>query len=96
MEVSWLIQRMENTDIVILEGQKASAYPKIEVVRREVSDKSICPPKTLIALATDVVSPDEVPCPVYGLEDTEGIYGCLKRYFGLAGREEPGEEMEKE
>lgn len=96
VEVSWLIQRMENTDIVILEGQKASAYPKIEVVRREVSDKSICPPQTLIALATDVVSPDEVPCPVYGLEDTEGIYGCLKRYFGLAGREEPGKEMEKE
>ena len=36
VEVSWLIQRMENTDIVILEGQKASAYPKIEVVSTSV------------------------------------------------------------
>lgn len=85
-ELSQLIEKMEDADIIILEGQKASDYPKIEVVRKAISQKSVCKPDTLIALATDVVSPNEVPAPVYGLEDISGIYACLKEYFGLAGK----------
>lgn len=78
-----MIEKCRDVDVLIIEGMKASPYPKIEVVRREISNKSICNPDSLICIATDVVSPSEVKCPVYGLDDMEGIFLCLKRYFGL-------------
>lgn len=82
-EMLALCQSAADADIVIIEGLKDSPYPKIEVVRREISTRSVCNPQNLICIATDVVSPDEVNCPVYGLDDIEGIFLCLKKYFGL-------------
>lgn len=78
-----MIARCEDADVIIIEGMKESSLPKIEVVRQKISSASICDPDTLILIATDVVSPKEVSCPVYGLDDTEGIFLCLKQYFGL-------------
>ena len=31
-----------DADLILLEGMKDSAYPKIEVMRREVSKRSVC------------------------------------------------------
>lgn len=70
-------------DIIILEGFKNSAYPKIEVVRKEVCPESVADTKSLICIATDCISPDETSCPVYGLDDVRGIFSCLKKYFGI-------------
>lgn len=70
-------------EIVIVEGAKNSDYPKIEVVRRAISDTIVCEESKLICVATDVVSQDSVSCPVYGLDDIEGIFLCLKKYLGL-------------
>ena len=70
-------------DIVILEGFKKSAYPKVEVVRKEAYQKSVADPDTLICIATDTISPEEVHCPVYRLDDVKGIFSCLKKHFGL-------------
>lgn len=78
-----MISEAAGTDIIILEGLKGSSYPKIEVVRREISEQSICDPNTLICIATDVVSPESVKCPVYDIDDIEGIFLCLKKYFGI-------------
>lgn len=78
-----MIEKCKDVDVLIIEGMKDSAYPKVEVVRREISTKSICNPDFLICIATDVVSQSEVKCPVYGLSDTEGIFLCLKKFFGL-------------
>lgn len=78
-----MIEEAEGTDVIILEGLKDSAYPKIEVVRRAVSSQSVCGPGTLICIATDVVSPESVKCPVYDIDDIKGIFLCLKKYFGL-------------
>lgn len=78
-----MLERCKDVDVLIIEGMKASPYPKIEVVRREISAQSICNPDSLICIATDVVSQNEVKCPVFGLDDMEGIFLCLKRYFGL-------------
>ena len=36
-------------DIIFLEGQKDSDYPKLEVLRREVSDVPVCRPETVLA-----------------------------------------------
>ena len=70
-------------DIIIIEGAKYSPYPKIEVVRKAVSDTLVCDKNTLICVATDTISHDSVPCPIYGLDDVKGIFLCVKKYFGL-------------
>ena len=70
-------------DVIILEGFKRSKYPKVEVVRREAHPESVADPDTLICIATDVLSPDKVMCPVYDLDDTKGIFCCVKKYFGI-------------
>lgn len=43
-------------DIIIIEGMKNSAYPKIEVIRKAVSDKSVCMGSNLLAIATDMTA----------------------------------------
>lgn len=70
-------------DVIIIEGMKHSAYPKIEVIRREICETSVCDPRALICIATDVASLGKMECPVYGILDVQGIFLCLKRYFGL-------------
>lgn len=70
--------------IIILEGFKNSAYPKIEVVREEIHPRSVTDPDTLICIVTDCISPDDVSCPVYGLDDIRGIFLCLKKHLGLS------------
>ncbi len=70
-------------DIILLEGFKYSAYPKVELVRRDICAKSVADPETLICIATDCISPQDVSCPVYGLEDVQGIFSCIIQYFGL-------------
>lgn len=78
-----LMTRCGKADVYILEGLKHSSYPKIEVVRKEKSTVSVCAEETLICIATDVISCEDVKCPVYGMDDVQGIFLCLKKYFGL-------------
>lgn len=78
-----LIKCCTDADIIILEGQKYSDYPKVEVVRRAVSDHTVCDPATLICAATDADSLEGVFCPVYELDDTRGVFLCIKKFFGL-------------
>ena len=40
-------------DLILLEGQKHSDYPKIEVLRQEVSRKPVCDRSTVLAYVTD-------------------------------------------
>lgn len=84
---SELIERMGRMkappDVVIIEGLKRSRYPKVEIVRRGVSEQSECDPDSLICVATDFISPESMRCPVYGLQDIEGIFLCIKKYFFL-------------
>lgn len=71
----------EDVDVVILEGMKESAYPKIEVVRGARSRTPVCDVSTLICIATDVVSQESVSCPVLDMDDGHGIFLCVKNYF---------------
>ncbi len=70
-------------DAVIIEGMKDSSYPKVEIVREEITSKSVCDPASLICIATDCISPEDVLCPVYGLDDVREIFLCIKDYFGM-------------
>ncbi len=80
-----LIDAMRNMkdppDAVIIEGLKRSGYPKIEILRRGISEKSECDEDTLICIAADCISPESVKCPVYGPDDIKGIFLCLKDFL---------------
>lgn len=53
--VDWqqLRDYFSEADIVLVEGMKQSALPKIEIVRQEISDELSCNRENLIAVATD-------------------------------------------
>jgi molybdopterin-guanine dinucleotide biosynthesis protein B len=55
-------------DVILLEGFKDSAYPKLEVVRSGNSDHPVCDPATLLAVCTDLdIHLDGVP--TLGMDD---------------------------
>lgn len=87
MDAAILIKQMcrmkSPPDIIIIEGMKHSGYPKIEVIRQEICENSVCDSRALICIATDVMSFGKMDCPVYGISDIQGIFLCLKKYFGL-------------
>ncbi|MFW2487793.1 molybdopterin-guanine dinucleotide biosynthesis protein B [Clostridium chromiireducens] len=49
-----LIEHFKEADIILLEGFKYSNYPKIEVVRKEISNNYVSKKETLIAIVTDL------------------------------------------
>ena len=73
-----LIALYPEADLILLEGFKWTDYPKIELVRRGISERPVCRPETLLALVTDT------DCrisgvPVYGFEDVEPLADLLKK-----------------
>lgn len=51
--VELLMAFFPDADVIFLEGFKNTAYPKIELVRKKISKKSVCAKKNLLALVTD-------------------------------------------
>ena len=69
-------------DIILLEGFKYSEYPKIEVVRKANSSRSVCDPKFLLGIVTDLSREtlgiekcvqDEAEIPFFDLNETESL-----------------------
>jgi molybdopterin-guanine dinucleotide biosynthesis protein B len=60
MPLRWLVDRyMDECDLVLAEGFKQTPLPKIEVYRREVSERPICmPDRSLLAVVGDDPLPD--------------------------------------
>jgi molybdopterin-guanine dinucleotide biosynthesis protein MobB len=84
VDEKFIMERAYDLDIIILEGFKYSQYPKVEVVRGAVSKKGVCDADTLICLASDVVDKDVCKSTtVYDINDVDGVYGCIKEYFGI-------------
>ena len=74
-----LIAQFPEADLILLEGFKYSAWPKLEVVRAGNSEAPVANPATLLALVTDL--PLEVPgVPTLPLGDAEGAAALLIRY----------------
>ena len=65
-------------DLILLEGFKWTDYPKIEIVRRGVSEQAVCDPDTLLALVTDTALriPD---VPTYAPDEIGGLAALLER-----------------
>jgi len=60
-----------DVDIILTEGFRREDKPKIEVFRSKVSERLLCDPKELLALASDIEWDIEAPC--YSLDDYVGI-----------------------
>lgn len=69
-----LIHFFPDADVILLEGFKNSDYPKIEIVRKDISSNSVCRADTLLALVTDT----EIRIPGVPVLDLDDIGGCTE------------------
>lgn len=76
--VDALIAQFPEADLILMEGFKYTAWPKLEVVRKGNSDAPVSDPATLLALVTDL--PLEcADAPVLSLNDPQGVAHFLLR-----------------
>ena len=80
VDIEALINLQQDMDLVILEGQKHSDFPKIEIVRRAVSKESVCNKDTLLALCTDTDLKIE-GIPTVDLDDIDAILEVVEAYI---------------
>jgi molybdopterin-guanine dinucleotide biosynthesis protein B len=74
-----LAATMSDVDVILAEGYLRSGRHKIEVVRAACSPEPICRPEELLALATDVPLPYDVP--TFGLDDAAGLVDLIEELF---------------
>ena len=78
-----LVGAFPEVDVILLEGFKYSEYPKIEVIRKGNSLESVCDPKNLLGIVTDLtkaeldVNGEMLDIPLLGLEETERLVDYL-------------------
>ncbi|MDR3229878.1 MAG: molybdopterin-guanine dinucleotide biosynthesis protein B [Synergistaceae bacterium] len=78
--VDRIARQFSDVDLILLEGGKSSGYPKIEIVRSEVSRGSFASdPRSLLALCTDEDLHAE-GVPVFSLTDYEGVAGRIAEF----------------
>lgn len=70
--VEKLIGQFPEAELILLEGMKDSTYPKIEVVRRDISDVPVSNPTGRFLIVTDL-EPEKFQEPAVGLDDIELI-----------------------
>lgn len=67
-----LIRMFPEADIILLEGFKDYPYPKIEIVRKGVSEEPVSNPENRVAIVTDHPA-EKFDSRVLELNDTKGI-----------------------
>jgi molybdopterin-guanine dinucleotide biosynthesis protein B len=80
-----LAGRMKNVDLILAEGYHWENRPKIEVLRSARSRDLRCEPGQLSAVMTDLDL--DLPIPVFGLEDVEGLVDWLESTYLNPGRQ---------
>ncbi len=68
----FLAELFPEADLILLEGFKHSSYPKLEIVRKGISEAGVCDRDTLLGLVTDLPMESE-SVPVFGLNDVETL-----------------------
>ena len=75
----------DDIDLILLEGGKHTAYPKIEIVRSGVSRQPVSGAATLIALCSDIdVQVEGIP--TLPIDDYEAVAGIISGRSGRSGR----------
>lgn len=82
-ELPVILARLAPVDLVLVEGYKRDAHPKIEVWRQETGQPLIQPGDALVrAVATDAAL--SLPVPVLDLNDTAAVADFILHEAGLA------------
>lgn len=81
-DVEELLGYFPEADLIMLEGLKYSAYPKIELVRSEVSEEPVCSPVHVLAYVTDYPKESRLPWmlnkrPCFNFDEVENLGGFL-------------------
>lgn len=81
MTAEQMMEWFPEADLILLEGFKFCPYPKIELIRRGNSVKSVCEGHDLVAIATDL-TPDELilmdkSIPLLDLNDSQAVADCI-------------------
>ncbi len=96
-----VIASLEPADLIIVEGYKSAAIPKIEARRTaQISKRPLAPDDPLvIAIAADHAVPD-AHVPVFGLDDVSAIADMIDGALGLglaaAGADDTSEDVTSE
>ena len=81
-----LLRRLQPCDLVLIEGFKREAVPKLEIFRKSVGKPYLWPDDSqIIAVASDDLLPD-CPLPVLNLNDIPAIAAFVREATGLKGR----------
>ena len=81
-----LLDRLQPCDLVLIEGFKREAVPKLEIFRPSVGKPHLWPDDPqIIAVASDYQLPD-CPLPVLNLNDIPAIAAFVREATGLKGR----------
>lgn len=78
-----LLTGFSNMDFILIEGMKHSNYPKIEIIRKEISQDSVSNPQNRLAIVSDCVQ--NTGEPIFHPNDVVGIAGFLLEAYH-AGR----------
>ncbi len=85
-----LLARMEDVDLVLIEGFKSHHHKKMEVYRPAVGKPLLAPDDpSIIAVASDA-DPGEADVAVINLEDIKAIADYIVGYLGLEAGEKNG------
>ena len=76
-----IIDRITNVDIIITEGYKTGAFPKIALRRAETGNDFAVPPEDCVAVMSDTAVDLEIP--VFELDDISGLADFILRNAGL-------------
>ncbi len=78
-----LIARLTPVDLVLIEGYKSSAHPKIEAHRAETGRALLAPHNPSIRAVASDTAPGGLPVPVLPLDDTSAIADFILRDLGM-------------
>ncbi|ASM73255.1 MULTISPECIES: molybdopterin-guanine dinucleotide biosynthesis protein B [Roseobacteraceae] len=82
LPLSELLEKLSPVDLVLVEGYKRDAHPKVEAHRAETGNPLIAPDDpTIRAVASD--STVDVSVPVFDLDDTAAIADFILAQVGL-------------
>jgi len=78
-----LLQHMSPVDLVLVEGFKGEAHPKLEVRRRDSSGAPLSDTDPhIVAIASDETVTAQ-SCPVFALDDVTAIADFIEQHCGL-------------
>lgn len=78
-DADFMTEWFPEADIIFLEGQKHSKYPKIEVIRKNISVTPVCNPQTVFAYVTDAEEFDSHGIPVLGFHEYEALMDLTEK-----------------